>query len=197
MKLNDGIKEKILNVSMTLMMRSGYRKVTMDEIAQGLMMSKNTIYKYFPSKEDIAQGLFSGLKDQINQELHLIEEAHPDSLEVISKSVFFIQKQLGPWFEHFLGDIKIEVPLLYEDFTKFRNEKIQNIREQIQKGIKAGAFRNVHPSVAVGVYLGAIDQVLNPEFLREERISFPEAIESVMDIWSSGILNKGSAKEGG
>src|SRR3989338_1653659 len=146
MKLNDGIKEKILNVSMTLMMRSGYRKVTMDEIAQGLMMSKNTIYKYFPSKEDIAQGLFSGLKDQINQELHLIEEANTDSLEVISKSVFFIQKQLGPWFEHFLGDIKIEVPLLYEDFTKFRNEKIQNIREQIQKGIKAGAFRNVHPS---------------------------------------------------
>jgi len=191
MNRDETIKEKILDAAANRMLRFGYRKVSMDEIASDLVMSKNTIYKQFQSKVDLAQSLFKRLEKQINQELTLIEEATQDPIEIISKSVFFIQKQLSPWFEHFWGDIKTEVPSLYQDFINFRNEKISNVEILIQKGVKMEKFRKVHPAVAVGIYLGAINHVLNPEFLQQEKISFPDAIESVMDIWSFGILNKG------
>jgi AcrR family transcriptional regulator len=181
-------KERILDAAMNRMISVGYRKVSMDEIAQDLAISKNTIYKYFSGKTDLARGLFTRLKQQINQELLLIEEAHQNPVEVISKSVFFIQKQLGPWYQHFWGDVKIELPALYQDFVDFRSEKISSIRGIIDKGIKKGKFRKISSAVAVGCYLGAIDQVLHPEFLQQEKISFPQAIEAIMDIWYWGVL---------
>ena len=190
MNVSEPAKEKILDAAMNRMIKFGYRKVTMDEIAQDLVMSKNTIYKHFQSKEEISQSLFKRLQQKLNQELTLIEEAGSDPLDVISKSIFFIQKELGPWFEHFLGDVKTEIPGLYQEFINFRSEKILELRNLIQKGIKLGKVRKVNPSIAVGVYLGAIDQVLNPEFLQQEKISFPEAINAIMDIWSLGIISK-------
>ncbi|MCR4338067.1 MAG: TetR/AcrR family transcriptional regulator [Candidatus Omnitrophica bacterium] len=188
MKSNDSVKEQILDAAMKRMLKFGYRKVTMDEIAQDLVMSKNTIYKHFQSKVEIAQGLFGRLEKNINHELLLIEDAHKDSLEIISKSIFFLQQQLAPWFEYFFQDIRWELPDLWEQFIQFRNEKILNVKKLIEQGIKSGKFRKVHSALAVQIYLGAIDYVLRPEFLEHEKISFPEAIEGVLDVWSSGVL---------
>ena len=184
------IKEKILNTAEKRMVKFGYRKVTMDEIAQDLVMSKNTIYKHFTSKIEMAEALFERLENEINHELALIEESHKDPVEIISKNIFFLQQRLTPWFEHFLGDIKTELPELWTRFLQFRNEKIFEIKTLVEDGVQKGKFRKIHSALAVRMYLGAIDHVLNPEFLEKERISFSDAIEGVLDVWSNGILFK-------
>ncbi len=184
------VKEKILDVAAKRMIKFGYRKVTMDEVAQDLVMSKNTIYKHFTSKIEMAEALFKRLEQEINHELSLIEESNKDPLEIISKSIFFLQHKLAPWFEHFLGDIQFELPDLWSRFLNVRNAKISEIKILIEDGIRKGKFRKINPSLAVRMYMGAIDQVLNPEFLEKERISFSDALEGVLDIWSIGVLLK-------
>ena len=128
------------------------------------------------------------MEKDINHELSLIEESSKDPLEIISKSIFFLQHKLAPWFEHFLGDIKLELPGLWQQFVNFRNEKISEIRNLIEDGIKKGKFRKINAALALQVYMGGIDQVINPRFLEKEKISFSDALEGVLDIWSSGIL---------
>ncbi len=184
----DLTRERILDAAMSRMLKFGYRKVTMDEIAQDLTMSKNTIYKHFQSKVEIAEALFGRLQGEINHELSLIEETNSDPVEIISKNIFFLQQRLTPWFEHFIGDIKMEVPELWNRFIQFRNEKISEIKALVETGIKKGKFRKVNSALAVRMYMGAIDHVLNPEFLEKERISFSDALEGVLDIWSEGIV---------
>ncbi len=184
------VKEKILDVVEKRMLKFGYRKVTMDEIAQDLVMSKNTIYKHFTSKIDMAEALFERLEKEINRELALIEESHKDPVEIISKNIFFLQQRLSPWFEHFLGDIKMELPDLWGRFIQFRNEKISEIKTLVETGIKKGKFRKIHTTLAVGMYMGAIDYVLNPEFLAKERISFSDGLEGILDVWSNGVISK-------
>lgn len=184
-------RSRILNTATAYMLKFGYRKVTMDEIAQGLVMSKNTIYKHFQSKVEIAQEIFEILKRQINLELILIEESNQDPTDIILKSIFFIQKELNPWYEYFLGDIKGEIPELYANFIRFRDEKINDLKTVLEKGIKKGQFRKVNSTIAVQIYLGAVDKILNPDFLLNEKISFPEAIDIIMDIWSFGIVKEG------
>ena len=186
----DLTRERILDAAMTRMLKFGYRKVTMDEIAQDLVMSKNTIYKHFQSKIEMAEALFDRLEKEINRELSLIEESHKDPVEIISKNIFFLQQRLTPWFEHFLGDIKSELLDLWLRFLHFRNEKITEIRSLVEDGIKKGKFRKINPALAVRLYMGAIDHVLNPEFLEKERISFSDALEGVLDIWSIGVISK-------
>ncbi|HQP91069.1 MAG TPA: TetR/AcrR family transcriptional regulator [Candidatus Omnitrophota bacterium] len=184
------IAEKILDASENRMVKFGYRKVTMDEIAQDLAMSKNTIYLYFRSKVDIAKALFDRLKKRINERQGRIEKENKDPLDVISKNILFFQKELSPWFDHFLKDIKLELPDVWRDFTDYRKDKIFEIKDLIEKGIKKGVFRKINSSLAVRVYLGAVESIINPDILEEEQISFQEALDTVLNIWSFGILEK-------
>ncbi len=190
MKINDLVRTKILNAAEARMVKFGYRKVTMDEIAKDLVMSKNTIYLHFKSKVEIAEGLFDRLKKRINSTQAAIENREKDPLGVISKNILFFQKELSPWFVHFLGDIKLELPELWQDFINFRTEKILEIKTLVEKGMKRGVFRKVNAELAVRVYLGAIDSIINPEVMGQEHLSFQEAIEFILDIWSKGILVK-------
>ena len=183
-------QERILNAAKRLMLKFGYRKVTMDEISQDLRMSKNTIYKYFKSKVEISEALLDLLKGQINDYQVNVEKESGDPLEILSKNVFYLQKELAPWFGHFLIDIKYELPALWQDFVDFRTEKILDLENLVKKGIKNREFRKISPALAVRAYLGAIDSILSPDILEKEGISFQSALEAIMDIWSKGIIRK-------
>ena len=182
-------QDKILNAAEKRMIQFGYRKVTMDEIAGDLRMSKNTIYKEFKSKIEIAESLLDRLKNRINTYQIDVEKDCDDPLEILSKNTFYLQKELAPWFEHFLIDIKFELPGLWQDFVDFRTEKILDLENLVKKGIKKKEFRKVNPTLAVRSYLGAVNSILSPDILEQEGISFQSALETVMDIWSKGILS--------
>lgn len=181
------VKEKILNAAEKRMVKFGYRKVTMDEIALDLHMSKNTIYKLFVGKEEIAKGLVKRLQQQLNTSLDNVEKTQNDPLRIFSDSVLLLRKQLGPWFEHFFREIPTELPSLWEEFLHFRNEKILGIRSLVEKGSRNGIFRRVNPSIATEAYLGAVKAITNPRFLEEENLTFEQALDAVLDLWSNGI----------
>ncbi len=181
--------ERILNAAEKRMVAFGYRKVTMDEIASDLRMSKNTIYKEFKSKVEIAESLLNRLKNKINNYQISVEKECDDPLEILSRNTFYLQKELAPWFSHFLKDIKFELPQLWDDFVRYRTEKILEIEGLIKKGIKKKEFRKVNPTLAARAYLGAINSIISPEVLEQEGVSFNSALETVMDIWSRGILS--------
>jgi AcrR family transcriptional regulator len=190
MATDHSLKEKILDAAEARMIRFGYRKVTMDEIAQDLRVSKNTIYKVFIGKEEIAKGLVKRLQKDINRGLGDLEQRDKDPLKVFSNSILLLRKTLGPWFEHFFKEIAVELPDLWKEFLRYRNEKILEIRSLVEKGIKKGALRKIPASVAVQAYLGSVKAIISPKFLEQEGLSFDEAIQAVLDIWAYGILKK-------
>lgn len=190
MSKQDLTRERILDAAMVRMLKFGYRKVTMDEIVQDLVMSKNTVYRHFESKTDIAEALFGRLEKEINRELILIRESHKDPVEAILESIFFLQQRVTPWFEQFLGDIRLELPDLSKRFLSFRDEKLAEIKVLLDASIKKGKMRGVNSSLAIRIYMGAIDRVLDPVFLEKEKISFSDALEGVLDIWSNGMIAK-------
>lgn len=187
MNQNNPTREKILQAAEKRMVKFGYRKVTMDEIAQDLHMSKNTIYKLFVGKEEIAKALVKRLQQQLNTSLDNIEKTHKDPLRIFSDSVLLLRKELGPWFEHFFREIPIELPFLWEEFLHFRNEKILGIRSLVEKGSRDGIFRRVNASIATEAYLGAVKAITNPRFLEQENLTFEQALDTVLDLWSNGI----------
>jgi AcrR family transcriptional regulator len=186
----DMVRQKVLDAAEKRMILFGYRKVTMDELAADLKMSKNTIYKYFRSKLQIAEGLLDRLKERINQQQMHVEKQYEDPMEILSQNIFYFQKELAPWFEYFLKDIKYEVPYLWEAFVTYRTEKILEIEDVIRKGIKKKEFRKINPTLAARAYLGAVNSILSPEVLEKEGISFESALRSIMDMWSEGILKR-------
>ena len=56
------LKDRILTRAEEMFLKSGYSKVTMDEIASNLGMSKKTLYKYFSSKEELVKEIISKMR---------------------------------------------------------------------------------------------------------------------------------------
>ncbi|MBF0570488.1 MAG: TetR/AcrR family transcriptional regulator [Candidatus Omnitrophica bacterium] len=191
MKSSNPIVDKILTAAKARMVRFGYHKVTMDEIAADLRMSKNTIYLHFPGKIAIAKALVARIKNRINDHQGEIENKEKDPLKIISLNILFLQQELAPWFEFFLKDIQLELPELWQEFVDFRTEKVMELEKLVDVGIKKGKFRQVNPTLAVRAYLGAVNNIINPEILQQEGITFQQALETVMDIWSKGIVKEG------
>lgn len=63
--------DKILNATIKLFLRDGYKKTTMDDIAENANASKVTIYKYFADKDalyyEIGRHIFSGYTVQLER----------------------------------------------------------------------------------------------------------------------------------
>lgn len=186
---SDANKIRILDVSQELMLQFGYRKVSLDEIAAKLKMSKKTIYKYFNSKEDIAKALISRLKKHIQANQQRIKKENKNPLLVMSKTVLYLRQELDAWFSPFLSDIEYEIPSAWNDFVGFRTRQIMDLEGLIKSGIKKKLFRKINPSIALDVYLGAIDKIIDPENLKKRKTNFSQAINELMDIWSSGVLS--------
>jgi AcrR family transcriptional regulator len=185
---NDFTAEKILNAAQARMVKFGFHKVTMDEIAADLRMSKNTIYKVFAGKEDIGKALIKRLQQQLEAELSNIEKNQKDPLKVFSDSILLLRRQLGPWFDYFFREIPTEMPDVWEEFLHFRNQKILGIRSLIEKGAKGRIFRAVNPALATEAYLGAVKAITNPRFLEQENLTFEQALDAILDIWSNGVI---------
>ena len=88
------IKDRILTRAEEMFLRFGYSKVTMDEIAANLGMSKKTLYKFFPSKEELVREIIykmrCGVKDYIddllaNDEMDFVEKINEFNWKPIVK----------------------------------------------------------------------------------------------------------------
>src|SRR3954452_1753677 len=62
-------REIILRGVEKLLARHGYRKMTMDQLAQEVGIGKGTIYLYFPSKEELVLSHIDAIVDEVCQRL--------------------------------------------------------------------------------------------------------------------------------
>ena len=75
----------------------------MDEIALDLHMSKNTIYKLFVGKEEIAKALVKRLQQQLNTSLDNIEKTQKTLYGYFQTVFYFCANNLAPGLSIFLG----------------------------------------------------------------------------------------------
>lgn len=77
-KLNENIKEKILNTTAELVAQKGLKNTSLADISKSVEISKGTLYYYYKSKEDIvfeiADRYLSKVTDEIFKSLNEIGE---------------------------------------------------------------------------------------------------------------------------
>ena len=88
--LDDTAKE-ILNAASRRFLHYGYGKTTMSEIAQDCNMSTGNLYRYFPSKLDIAESFVRVLRREQVANLRAVADA-PDQTPSEKLRSFFLQK---------------------------------------------------------------------------------------------------------
>ena len=182
-------QEKILKTSLELFFKYGIKRVTMDEIAKELGMSKKTIYQYYKEKDDLVDALCSG-ELQRNQSLcnDIAHKAKDPIHEValISENMTEMFKHINPVF--FL-DLQKFHPIAFERFRKFKEEfAYKNILANLKKGKETGIYRaDINDEFVSRYRLAQIDMLMFGNYYSFERISFTKSHEMLLDMFVYGI----------
>jgi AcrR family transcriptional regulator len=109
----DARREDILDASRTLFLSRGFTSVTMQDIATEAGISAGAIYRYYPSKDDLARAFFE--KCAGDGPAEMVRQVAPDApplarLQLILRAVreMWVEKQC----EHIIGEIQTSLAAL-------------------------------------------------------------------------------------
>lgn len=181
--------EKLLYSAKKNFFDKGYDAVSVDEIAEIAGVSKATLYRHFPSKEE----LFKSVVEQFFCDIRIcIENIISQDLTFEKKLEKFIQtmrlelRELKPYL---LKDLKSHEPILFRFFLIERAKTIDNqLKKLIQNGMDKG---EINPAYKVNLIsemiLITIERLSSPEFVEVTSMSYDEIFRQVLMIILNGI----------
>ncbi len=188
-------KDKIISFSKETFIQNGFYKISMDEIASSLRISKKTIYKYFPSKNKLVDAAVGAYQREIKKRINkIISEQDNSILKIKSLSKFFanLSLEINP---KILVDIQTYRPDLWKKIDDFRTNVIQEVWiDIIENGKKEKCIVNKPTEIIIIVILSSLRTVINPSFLLNHNYSIKEAFEITFEIIISGILTEKGKK---
>ncbi|HAB53378.1 MAG: hypothetical protein A2315_06650 [Ignavibacteria bacterium RIFOXYB2_FULL_35_12] len=184
-------KDRILELGEEKFFSEGFYKTTMDEVAAELRISKKTIYKFFPSKEDlvktIAKHFMNSMKEKIVPALSTDKNAI-EKLEELMKILAKTSQKISP---KMLDEMRRHFPSLWIEIDKFRTEMMfGNITKVIDQGKKEGLFLNYPTPIVMNMLVASIRTIVNPEFILNNNFSIIEAARTAFKIIIGGIVTK-------
>ena len=137
------IKERILKQAEQLFLQFGYSKVTMDEIAASLGMSKKTLYKFFPGKETLVKEMITSMKCSIDEHIDNVwSNKEMDFMDKLKSVMNFIGKQTTKLHGPLLEDLHKNIPEVWQEIHDFRKENaVKRFSVFINEGVETGVFR--------------------------------------------------------
>lgn len=182
-------QEKIQKTALELFFKYGIKRVTMDDIAKELGMSKKTIYQFYKEKDDLVNQL---TEVELLKETHKFEEIKNQATDPIHEIVL-ISNKMREMMQHinpvFFLDLQKFYPTAFMQFQKFKENCAQNdILRNIKEGKAAGVYREDLDEEFVARYrLAQIDMLMFGNYFSFDRISFIKSHELVLDMFVYGI----------
>jgi AcrR family transcriptional regulator len=191
METDTEIRARIIAVAKDEFFRIGFSKVTIDEIAAKLGMSKKTIYKFFESKNEIVRAVTSETMNHMKkccEEIAGNEEM--DFVDKLREMMTLVAIQYSKLGRPLIEDLQKNAPHIWELISKFRQERIQeDFGNLLKEGMRKGMFRNdIDEQLILLIYSNAIQTIINPEMLMHLPFSAAQVFEAIVKVIYEGIL---------
>ncbi len=187
---HDNVRTRILSAARKSFFSFGYSKVTMDELAIELHMSKKTLYQFFKSKDHLLESViydfFREFQEKINQ---IINEKNDSGLGVLKQFMSLVQSQISQFNIKAFEDIRKNNPNAWKIISFLREKMINNqLRELIKQGKKEGTVRkDIDLDIIVLVILNTVQSIAIPEVISKFSYSTEEVIEMLSKLIIYGI----------
>lgn len=177
----------LLEKGQELFWKYGYSGVTMDEIANESGISKMTIYKYFPSKEDL---FIEILKNNIEFHTSKIIEIISDKYHTIEKIETLFNYSIDMAKEYPITLIRdiVEKKNLFDRIAAIKKEKALPVWQHIlEDGISKNEIRNLDLNFITDLFMNLPNVISNMNFLRDEN-DMLKFYQNFMDFIKYGLL---------
>jgi len=188
-------QNKIVELTEEKFFRDGFYKTTMDEVASELKMSKKTIYKFFPSKDDlitaIAKHFMEGLKSKILPALN----SDKNAIEKLAELNQILAKVSTKISSDRMDEIRQHFPKLWNEIDSFRTKMMfGNITKVIDQGKAEGLFIDYPTPIIMNTLVFSVRAIVNPNFILNNNFSIGEAALNVFKVVIGGIVTEKGRK---
>ena len=189
-------RQKILDFCKSYFTENGFYKTTMDDIAVRLRMSKKTIYKYFPTKDDLVKETIKGFLEFHKENVSGLVNGDLKAIVKLHKIFRYIGNMISKIHEKFIVDIQTQMPDLWKEIDSFRTKMMTiNIGKIIDQGKKEGVFIDKTSAIITGVFISSVRGVINPEFIMNNKFSVRTALNETIEIIMNGIMTEKGKKD--
>ena len=182
---------RIADAAGGLFLTRGFIRVTADDIAAEVGISKATLYKAFRGKEEILRAVVRELTADIAARIDgLIRDESLGFVERLARLFAFVGERIALFGPLLLRDIQRGAPAVWKEVEEFRREKLlANFTSILEAGRKQGLFRgDIDIDLLMKMFLRLVESFINPtEILRSGR-SPAETFESVIKVFFQGVL---------
>ncbi|MBE0570280.1 MAG: TetR/AcrR family transcriptional regulator [Ignavibacteriaceae bacterium] len=182
-------QNKIIELTEEKFFRDGFYKTTMDEIASELKMSKKTIYKFFPSKDDlitaIAKHFMEGVKSKVLPALN----SDKNAIEKLAELNHILAKVSTKVSSKRMDEIRQHFPGLWNEIDSFRTKMMfGNITKVIDQGKAEGLFIDYPTPIIMNTLVSSVRSIVNPDFILNNNFSIAEAALYTFKVVIGGIV---------
>jgi len=182
-------RDKIFNYAKSLFLKEGFYKITMNNLAAGLKVSKKTIYKYFGSKEVLIESIVESIKNEVSGNLDNIRKSNDNAILKLINLNKLLSAMLIELDDRWINDLRIHFPSLWKEIDEFRTKRLNGTFSTIiNEGQKGKLIKNIPAEMIVMIFLSTLRGVINNEFLLNSKFSYKDAIETSLRILFTGIL---------
>jgi len=181
------LREKIMEATIDEFNEKGL-KFTMDDIGARLSMSKKTLYRVFKDKDELFLGMVDYYFEAIKEsEKEILDNPNMDTVEKIRKIMIVLPgRYKGIDFKQLLS-LKEKYPSTYEKVSERLENDWDETINLLNQGIREGVIKDISIPVLKGIIEGSMEHFLTGNMLVEENMTYPEALEKMMDIIMDGI----------
>lgn len=191
-EFND-IKTLIINKAQTVFARFGFRKTTMDDIAQASYKGKSTLYYYFSSKEDIYHAVIEKEAKELKEEIRkaiAIEASPQDKLRTYILTRMHALKRLANLYEVFkdeyLENYKFieKIRVSYDEYERIMISGI------LKEGVKREEFVIEDIELTSYAIVMATKGLEYPWAIEEDTTKIEENIDTLLHVLFYGLFKR-------
>lgn len=182
-------RDKIIKFAQQKFFSEGFYKTTMDEISHELQVSKKTIYKFFPSKENLVEEITNVMMDVAVCEIDAILESEGNVVTKFVNLLNHYNTNISKFSNRWYRDLQLHTPHIWQKLEKIREEKIIRVaRKLLEQGKREKLIEHYPSEIIVAAFIATFRDVVNPDFILANKFSMPQALKYSFELLLNGIL---------
>jgi AcrR family transcriptional regulator len=177
---------EILDGLETIVLTEGFRDLTVGGLAERLRCSRRTLYEIADSKD----GLVLIVIDRVMRRLaRVARDAAAREATLLDQVRAYLTRGLSELhratlsFTEDVADSPEAAELVGSHFRYARSM----VERMLVRGMETGEFRQIHPRITAETFDAALMRLLDPDVLRDAGVSFAEAVEEYLTLFTDGI----------
>jgi AcrR family transcriptional regulator len=186
---------KIIEQIEDKLFKEGFYKTTMDDVASELGMSKKTIYKFFPSKEDLVLAIAKHFMNRMKSKILPALNSDKNAVEKLSELIKILAGASEKISNKRMEEMKRHFPGIWNEIDSFRTKMMfENITKIINQGKAEGLFIDYPTSIIMTILVVSVRSIVNPDFILNNSFSIIEGARFTFKIIIGGIVTEKGKK---